>query len=669
MSGGCGKMKETFEILNEDDLKIKYEDIIKDLDENQEKAVTSELKDAICISVAGSGKTRVLTRRVAYLLYKGVKEDEIMLLTFTNKAANVMLQRVKDLLKRSDLKVLGGTFHHVATFFLRRYANEIGFGKNFTILTPNDAKFLLDEIREEFLEEVKLSKAEFPTAKVIYTLHTASVNKGIDIEYLDEEYRFSGRTYTNIKLILQRYAERKKDNNCMDFDDLLIKFNELLNIEKVRNEINNEYKYILVDEYQDINHLQYDIIEKLNKNNTLFVVGDMNQSIYGFRGGRVEYIESFQYSHDCNVFTIDTNYRSDPNILKLAEDSINNNYQEYPVKFKGYKPAICKPVLYEVENEVIQAEFIASSIKNKLKAGVSPNEIAILVRGVFFTTKSLETAFRKYNIPYVMKAGFSYYERKHIKDIVAFLTILNNPAAEESFKRAIKLFEGIGEKSVKKVYEDYVKNGKNIETLYDRINSGKLKLSARIKYGTMKFLNLLMETFKKPTIAEMIRNIIDSFYDEYLMKNDEEYLDRKQELNFFVDIAKGYGNDLKGFLEEISLDFAETEAPDKEGKKKPEECITLATIHRAKGLEWDYVYMPFLNEEIFPSKKVIEAMNEEEMEEERRLMYVGITRAKKELIMSFVNYITIARQHFASSSFVRELNSKLYDKKIIRARY
>ena len=146
-----------------------------------------------------------------------------------------------------------------------------------------------------------------------------------------------------------------------------------------------------------------------------------------------------------------------------------------------------------------------------------------------------------------MKAGFSYYERKHIKDIVAFLTILNNPAAEESFKRAIKLFEGIGEKSVKKLYEDYVKNGKNIETLYDRINSGKLKLSARIKYGTMKFLNLLMETFKKPTIAEMIRNIINSFYDEYLMKNDEEYLDRKQELNFFVDIAKGCGNGFEGF--------------------------------------------------------------------------------------------------------------------------
>lgn len=660
--------KYTFEIIDAISKKISEDAITKDLDENQRKAVTCEQKDAICVSIAGSGKTRILTRRVAYLINNmGINEEDIILLTFTNKAANEMLERVKSILEKEDLKILGGTFHHVATVFLRKYANKIDFGKNFTILTPDDCKSLIGIIRDEYLEEIGVAKSEFPSAKVIYQLNSTAINTDVDVEYICEDYRFSPSIYTHIKFMLARYKDRKKDSNSMDFDDLIVKFNELLDDDDIRDEITGQYSHILVDEYQDINHIQYEIIEKLNgDNHNLFVCGDKNQSIYGFRGGKVEFIEAFQHTHDCNTFIVNKNYRSNGHILKLAENCINNNYQEIPVVMDPVKAYEKRPIVYELKHEIIQADFISTQIKSLMSSGVDPREIAILVRGTFLTTKPLETAFRKHGIPYVMKAGFSYYERRHIKDLVAFLTLIENPLSEDSFKRTLRLFNGIGVKTVNKIYNHYISVGNDYKVLLDDVNSNKLKLSAKAKDNALKYLELINKLMSQKSISSMLQLIINDFYDDYLKNSDEDYSERIQEISFLVIISKEY-NSLNKFLEEITLDMSETEAPE-EGQKKPDKCVTISTIHRAKGLEWDYVFLPYMNNNLFPSKKVMESLSDEDIEEERRLMYVATTRAKKELIMSYVNYINICRQYFSSSKFIKELNPKLYDKKIIRVR-
>lgn len=280
------------------------------------------------------GKQEFLTYRVGYLIAKGIKENEIMLLTFTNKAAEEMIERVKKLLNKDKIEILSGTFHHVAVVFLRKYAKFLGYKNNFSILTPEDAKDLINLCRQKFLSENDhFPKKKFPTKSIIYNIYSSSINLNKSIEkIIDKKYGYSSEITNVVKLIIDDYKKRKRENNSLDFDDLILNFKDLLkNFPKIRKIISTSYPYILVDEYQDINWIQNEIIELLNEDNhNLYVVGDNSQAIYGFRGSNVNYILNFEDNHpNCNVYKIRYNYRSHKEIIDLAVDSINKNNQRY----------------------------------------------------------------------------------------------------------------------------------------------------------------------------------------------------------------------------------------------------------------------------------------------------------------------------------------------------
>lgn len=650
--------------------KLEFEDesereiykLLMNLDNEQRKAVQCSNRNTICKAVAGSGKTRVLTHRVAYLIQTGVPQRKIMLLTFTNKASKEMIERVQTLLDVDMLNILGGTFHHVAVILLRQFADKLGYRKNFSIVTPDDAQDLIRPLREDYLKKAGISKKDFPTAKIIYYLYSSSINLNKEIEEIcsEENRKYSIEVMNGIQHILKAYNRKKKESNGMDFDDLLINFNNILKIEDIREKISKRYEYILVDEYQDINWVQNEIIERLNKgNNNLFVAGDAEQAIYSWRGSKVSYIQNFEETHPgCNVFPISHNYRSDGEILKLAEDAISYNYWNtaQAPKIIPYLPYENKPILFEANDDNIQAEYIASEIKKKLGEGTKPNEIAVLVRANYLT-KMIEKTFRQQGISYKLLAGYSFFEREHVRDLLAFLKLIDNPEDEFAFSRVAGLFEGIGEKTIENLFEYFKSNGYDISSLTIDRTKGKVRLSKNAKEGLVTLKSILDIIFaNKDDIRYVLSTITDMYYEDYLKNKKEDYLDRMKDIQYLMASAKSYNN-LSDFISDMVLDVEDN------GKEVMEENkVIITTIHKAKGLEWDCVFIPYLNEGIFPGNKTA---TEEDIREERRLFYVAVTRAKKHLYMSSISYQLLYRDYnyYEPSRFIEEVDSSLYVKR------
>ena len=442
----------------------------------------------------------------------------------------------------------------------------------------------------------------------------------------------------------------------MDFDDLLINFNEILKKEDISEIIRKRYEYILVDEYQDINWIQNEIIERLNEgNNNLFVAGDAEQAIYSWRGSKVSFIQNFQYTHkNCNVFPISHNYRSDGEILKLAENAISYNYWDssQAPKIIPYLPHKNKPILFEANDDNIQADYIASEIKKKLREGIRANEIAVLVRANYLT-KIIEKTFRQNGIPYKLLAGYSFFEREHIRDLLAFLKFIDNPQDEFAFARMAGLFEGIGEKTIENLFEHFKNSGYDISSLSIDNTKGKVKLSKNAKEGLTILKNILDEILKNKNDIKHVLSIITSmYYEDYLKNTKDDYLDRKKDIQYLMVSSKSYKN-LSDFISDMVLDVENEEEVAEENK------VIITTVHKAKGLEWDCVFIPYLNEGIFPGNKTA---NEEDVREERRLFYVAVTRAKKYLYMSNIAYQSQYGDYnyYEPSRFIEEVDNKLY---------
>lgn len=633
-------MAKTLETISKDNY-LSMDALSTMLDDEQLEATMSRLTNVLVRANAGAGKTRVLTSRVAYLLANGVREDQIMLLTFTNKASKEMISRVKLLLGKQHVNLLSGTFHHISTVFLRKYAEQLGYSKQFTVIDPDDAKSLINSILKEYLTEQKMDKKELPDKKEIYQWHSQSINQGIPIDLILPSQELMHLNH--IETVLERYEKKKKLINTMDFDDLLVYFTEILKKNSIRREIVQRFQYVLVDEYQDINHLQHEIVELLNYGvNHLFVVGDVQQAIYRWRGSNDLFMANFHREHDdVEDHYITNNYRSDGEILRLAEYVINRGGDDQQkTKIVPVLPSVNKPILHESYNDYEQANYLVEKIREVHQTGIPYHEIAILLRSNYLV-RMVEWGLRQNNIPYKVIAGYSFFERKHIKDILAFLRLLANNKDESALMRIASLYPGMGEKTVERLVAHYR------EKQYDFISLHETKLTSRALTSVQELESLLLllkGSLHRP-IKEIIHSLLTKFYLRYLkeeVNDDKDLRLREKDISDLLTISETY-KDLSSFLSDVLLDDTKTE------EKTEKDQVIVTTVHQAKGLEWDCVMLPYMNEGIFPSGKRDEI---DGLTEERRLLYVAITRARKKLFMSYIDQSTITQKTMFASQFL-----------------
>ena len=633
-------------------------DLVKDLNPEQRKVVMEGDGPCLVLAGAGSGKTRTITYRVAHLIASGVKPEEILLLTFTNKAANEMLSRVKGLVGAESggegrVGVWGGTFHATGNRILRSYADRLGFGRDFTILDSEDSKDLVKLCIKEALTDAEIKR--FPSAGTLHEVISYARNAMVPVaESLDLKFpRFSSHTEM-AENIAAAYGRRKRMANAMDFDDLLAFWLELLRTDAaVRDRLAGAFRYILVDEYQDTNPLQAGITDHLAaKHGNLLVVGDDMQSIYSFRAAAVKNILTFpERFPKAKVFRLETNYRSTPEILRLANAVIAENEQQFKKKLKPVRPSAAKPNLIAFAAASEEAEHVARRILALHRAGTPLAEIAVLFRATHIT-QPLEMELMRRDIPYEYRGGMKFFERAHIKDVLAFLRIRENPKDAIAWMRTLALHEGIGEVTAGKLLERVrlFAKGENL----DSFDAGAV-LGAKSAAGWRQFLRTYQPLATLDCPAPMIQALITGPYREYLAREYPDVENRIQDLEQFAVFAGGYKK-LGEFLSEVAL--KDDYGARRSGAVPESDRLILSTIHQAKGLEWNAVFVIHLVEGIFPNKRAL--LEENGLEEERRLFYVAITRARHELALSYpttsgFDILSIQQP----SSFLAEVGPKL----------
>jgi DNA helicase-2/ATP-dependent DNA helicase PcrA len=599
------------------DLHIDYR---KELNEQQYAAVTSGDGPTLVIAGAGSGKTRTLTYRVAWLVEHGVPPDRILLLTFTNKAAKEMLRRVENLLPTDISAIWGGTFHHVGNRMLRRHAKLLGYGNDFTILDREDAKDMLDTCITEAGIDTKAER--FPKGDVLAEVYSLSVNTERSIErVLAEQYDYFSHLAEQIKKLQRLYTERKLKANAMDYDDLLVNALRLFQEHKeVGDRYREQFLHVLVDEYQDTNKIQADLIDAvamLHRN--LMVVGDDAQSIYSWRGANYKNILGFPNRYPAaKTFKIEVNYRSVPPILALANDAIKANVHQFAKNLQPVRAGGAKPWVVPCADANQQSQFIAQRILEMRDEGISLNDIAVLYRAHFHAME-LQMEMTRRNIPYVITSGLRFFEQAHIKDVACFLKIAVNPHDEIAFKRIVRLLPGVGGATADKMWREF--------------DAGGSPAAPKKATAEWKLVTGVFEALKKSEVPdEMIEHVVDGFYTDYLKAKYPNARAREEDLHqlaFFAAQFKTTGE----FLSQLAL-LTNLEADDANLiSENEQEFVRLSTVHQAKGQEWKAVFVVGLCDGMFPLSRSLDNLEGEE--EERRLFYVAVTRAKDELFMVY----------------------------------
>ncbi|MFA6106033.1 MAG: UvrD-helicase domain-containing protein [Patescibacteria group bacterium] len=599
-------------------------DFEKELNAEQLDVVFHGDGPCLVLAGAGSGKTRAITYRVAYLMEKGVNPENILLVTFTNKAAGEMKERVKQITGQTSFLPWSGTFHHISYRILKQYAALLGYGNNFTVLDSDDSESLIKICIKEFRPD---DTKRFPSASAVASVISFSRNAERPLtEVVEERYPQWLMFLNELHQIATAYEKRKKESNAMDFDDLLINFSILLNQPGVGEKFSSQFQYILVDEYQDTNKIQASIIRKLSvKHKNLLVVGDDAQSIYSFRAATIENILQFEKDYPgAKIYKIETNYRSSEEILLVANSVIENNREQYKKELKTSRRGE-KPGLYPQIDQQSEGQFVAEQIEKLLKEGVPPKEIAVLFRAAYHS-QMLEVELVSRGIDYDYRGGTRFFERSHIKDILAYLRILNNLSDTAAWLRVLMHEQGVGPAAAQKVIEAVrvLHKPEEVEP------TGKGVLSGKALAGFENFIliwNKLSSSVMAP--SELIDALVNSAYKDYL---DTEFVDSKERLQDIKQLALFAENyeDLSEFLANTTLQ--ESFALPKPGEKKVEK-IVLTTVHQAKGLEWTAVFIINLSNGAFPSER--SAREPKGLEEERRLFYVAVTRAKKHLYLTY----------------------------------
>ncbi|MCP4896974.1 MAG: ATP-dependent helicase [bacterium] len=616
----------------------------------------------LALAGAGSGKTRTLVYRVCRLIEDGISPNRILLLTFTNKAAKEMLDRVQRLIPHGRGRVSGGTFHSTGHRILRRYADVLGYSSRFSILDREDASDLMGQALADLSKEV--TQRRTPKPRLLVDLYSFVINTGRDLEkvIVDRAPQYLDQAEI-IAAVFRRYLERKRKADMMDFDDLLL--NWLLLLQRhasVRSELKKQFDHVLVDEFQDTNRLQSDIIDSmLGPDRNLMVVGDDAQSIYAFRGADFDNILGFpdRYS-DCEVFHLTLNYRSIPPILELANASIEHNTRQFPKMLEPVRKGTDLPRCVTTDSPEAQGRFIAEKILELREEGIPLEDMAVLYRNHSHSLE-IQVELTRRNIPFRVRSGLRFFEQRHVKDTVAHLRFIENSRDELSFSRMLRLRRGFGLRLVAKVW-NRISGADSLQTLRETPpRTHDLPQGARDSLtGVIKLLDEMLAPAFQTQPGEMIRKVLTEFYRQWALDNLENARSRIDDLDQLALFADGY-KDLTSFLSEISL-LNELSGEETTGGTT-DEMLVLSTTHQAKGLEWSAVFLAWLAEGRFPSSRA------EDEEEERRLFYVAVTRARDFL---FLVRPLIARDRYRvdvlldPSRFLLELPDEACDRVVVR---
>lgn len=602
---------------------------------NAEQLPVVQTGDGPCLVLAGagSGKTRTVTYRVAWLLEHGVPADRILLLTFTNKAAKEMIMRVERLLKTYPQGLWSGTFHSVANRLLRQFGNRTAFGPGFSILDEDDATDLMKLCIKE--QKVNDMGKRFPSAAVLKSISSYAANARIPLEEAIERKHSDFAIFEHeISEILKRYERNKIEQRSMDFDDLLLVLLKLLKEEPdIHQLLADRFLYVIVDEFQDTNLIQAEIVKLLSSvHRNLLVVGDDAQSIYSFRAAEIKNILSFpdQYT-GAKVFRLVTNYRSTPEILHVANEVIKNNEEQFSKELVAVSKKGDLPLVVPAADERQEAQYVAEQIVELINDGTPLKEIAVLFRAAFHS-QAVEFELMKRNIPYDYRGGLKFFERAHVKDSIAHLRILRNVKDSMAWIRALQIHPGLGLATAAKI----AAHASSFESAREAIASSP-SLGSKALLGWQRATKILSAMLTTGTPAQALRAFAGSeSYKEYLEAEYPNYRDRLDDIEQFSVFAEQY-DEIGPFLDAVTLtgDFGVKlmDTEQQSSSTSDEDKVVLSTIHQAKGLEWDDVFIINLAEGAFPHSRSYGSAAE--MAEERRLFYVASTRARKKLFFTY----------------------------------
>jgi DNA helicase-2/ATP-dependent DNA helicase PcrA len=677
--------------LKKDNYLIDYS---KELNPRQLEAVESAEGPALVIAGAGTGKTKTLIYRVARLVEENIKPRNILLLTFTRKAAENMLKRASMLLDDRCGKVAGGTFHSFSNMLLRKYSKFIGFQENFTILDDSDSESAVGIIRSG-LGYNKTDK-RFPLKSTITGVISRSINKNTDIsEILNTDYPHFAHWSEEIKLIQLEYQAYKKEKQMMDYDDLLLYTEKLLkDNDELRKKISSYYRYIMVDEFQDTNRIQANIAYLLaDEHKNIMVVGDDSQSIYSFRGADFRNIMDFpKVFPRCRIITLEQNYRSTQPILNLTNSIIENSKEKFSKKLFTKKESSDKPVYIETQSPNIQSKFIVQRILELREEGIELKDMAVLFRNAWHSD-DLEIELGAADIPFIKFGGIRFTEASHIKDLIAYLKISYNSSDTISWFRILQFLKGIGEKTASEITGRMSADDKNFEFLkkivVENTNTGSNDLKdfsygkKDIDLGKKKYISekgrivykkkYCMELYKLYKMLSSLKQknllpydqlkIISDYYYPIFKEKYDDYNKREKDIESLFYIAQRYKK-LGDFLSDFTIEPVKESQIGASLENKDEDRLTLSTIHSAKGLEWHTVFVIYMVDGYLPS--TMSMGSPEELEEERRLLYVALTRAKENLYLIKPNNSRRGGNYFeASYSSFSELTRFLREKDII----
>lgn len=647
-------------------------DYAAELNPEQYAAVCTQAQHALVIAGAGSGKTRTLTYRVARLLESGVPPWRILLLTFTNKAAREMLERVAQLTGRGSGQIWGGTFHSVANRLLRLHATRLGYQPGFSILDADDQRALFRALTKQF--SGKTTKSDrFPKPEVLMSLHSLAINTGRSWQQtLTDDYDHLEKFEEAIGKIYTAYQARKMESNSMDFDDLLTNMVRLLREHAdLRAELQQRFLHVLVDEYQDTNTLQAELIALLSggSGTSLMVVGDDAQSIYSWRGANVDHIFDFTRTYpDAEVYKIETNYRSVPAILEISNAAIAQNSRQF---VKTLRPARdegrLKPAVVPAPDNRTEAKFVAQRIDELMADGIPGKDIAVLYRA-HFHSMDVQMELTRNHIPFRITSGLRFFEQAHIKDIVAWLRLLSNPRDEVAFRRIVGTFPRVGDATAAKLWQGWLSAAEawfaahpGEQTLTaphsEVMKKVKAPAAAGLHWGGfLTSMDSLHPADRQLTPTELVK-LVQNYMNAYMRSAYDNYEERMEDIDQLIKSLSDMP-DLESFLSQVAL-LSEVD----NDSLADDDCVTLSTIHQAKGLEWKIVFVIFLGEGLFPHYRVISSGDPDDIEEETRLFYVAITRAEDQLYLTFPRYNghSYDSQYCPPSRFLTTLPEELFE--------
>lgn len=646
-------------------------DFRAELNDDQYAAVTAKPGPMLVLAGAGSGKTRTLTYRVAYLLSQGVRAGEILLLTFTNKAAKEMLDRVEELTAVQGRRFWGGTFHSIGHRLLRMHGEAIDLPKNFTILDAGESETVLkhavESVESAFFKN-KTHPKPGPLSSIISMARNtcASIERTI-IDFFPQHHEFIDR----IEGFAGAYEKRKKEQNVVDYDDLLVFWLKLLEkAPEVAEYYQKRFQHCLVDEYQDTNVLQATIVDKMAPHHRIMAVGDDAQCIYSWRGANFENILTFPDRHPgTEIHRIEINYRSTPEILTMANAIISNRSTPgFEKELRAHKPSAQKPYVVQAMDTREQAQFVITRIRGLIDEGQDPREIAVLYRS-HFVALDMQMELSRAGVPYQITSGVRFFEQAHIKDLVAHLRLVYNPADLTAFLRIFLLLPKVGEKTAQKLYEHTLAIAKKREIDFiDALRHGdvlkKAPANARADWESLALsLRDMKQIADTGSPDEVVQMAIDGWYSSYLQGAYSNYSNRLEDLTSLVGFAARF-EEMQELIAQITLLNSETSGRAEES----DESIRLTTVHQAKGLEFNVVFIIGAADGFFPTRRSIDGGD---TEEERRLFYVAVTRARDELYILYPKMNTKGgpSMFLNPSRFLQEIPTDLFEPIRIRRNY